>query len=1444
MTSQPLGTTPVTTAFAGVFSSPRESRRPENKKTSLSSAPPLCSRTLSATVSETNAPMAEKLNVSTALLTGKQSSLVVLPRLHLSSAAQHSRCSMSAAAADRSMNPKAVSKLIVPKHKEIFSKEWDTRIKERTYDLNLVTKQMSVYEPLLDDALTDYFQNPKTRRHLQTLGLVDENGAIIDDITFKYAQIKLQKQQYERQVLKSEQERELDREVEMVIRNKEKYDSILAQQRFHKLYNPKTNQPHPEFLVNYPVTMWKTALLYAKRPPSSIISSPGKRKRPKQGPSKHARTDSETVLALFTNARRQFEMGNMDACQAVLFDIISTIRRIHGEIPMKPKDEGHIAVSKSIQEAIDKSGIQITDCERLLIGYIQKLGGDAETVLQHLRKGREETSSKPPLVPETASQQLAPQPPVSAQRPQSARPSRHAQFPSAANLGQDSTASAPVVPQQQQHTGRPQSARKTRDAVPQKDGSSFSISDNDATGCGDTSQSVHFSRPSSARPNRSAAYPVHGEFGSEFGVSSVGDRATSAFQESVFSNSDAPVEAGSIEPVDRDKTTGGSVTNFESRPSDDISLNAYQNEESGNEVGVLLENSMQIDDKSRVSRKSSRHSSESCLPLTDTREDAEKGDMVDSATCITAERTPFEIENASPSSNMEQNDDQVEPNKALESVDKPDGLQAAPNHDSAVNSVLMEQDAEALALAEASYLQDSEINQNEEAGENFEVSSSQPADREAAIDPNQSASGESIKPISSFLTQKDLDGMFKSDSFRFVAKTGRTNSEIRSNSRINSGNNSQDLLVDGDGTQFEDPFYDMQDQTYGNNDDDDNSVTPSFNQQTESHLQDEEYKNELIGNLDSENDAKNSTDSAGENDYRIMNTESSNVLNFNSENMASQEFVNEPENRESQNDGEQANVGFPEETSNFDYVAESNNPGTGSRSSYVALASAIPQSNSELRTSSSVLQPIDDPKLQICPHDEGEGDETRHELPNEPEADSTEILHESNETGSHHISEKPAAAEAEDQQSPEDFGATAPTVLQSAVPAESDYDPQATENSTKEIDETFVSSRHDSEVNARLSRKESKLSDAGSVQEIAKASPAMYSPTSMVRNGSSAANLDLIGRTTKSIRSGSAKLIAGSTQTIPVDKDSTPDSEYCAENQENIVGPQIDSDSQQAVCPEDMNLPARDPEVRIDETSIIRQSSESLSQPGEVQSSNPLARDEMNAGITDSVENGVFAGNEVHGAEPLDEPAESLQGKDVISTKSDSVQEFPAPAELMVSKSLIEESDSLESSRASVHCEVEDSLIHAQEFGSVERVEKIALRESAANLTGSTAVSTSEKVKSEELLAIELQNEETVLKESRQQSIEHIANETNSCDSAANFEELGERTNSQFERIKSLEELKSIENLLGDPNTQERIPEEEKIEATVRMSMHEMHNDFQDELRHSDTAGLLSHAVQ
>ncbi|KNE56494.1 hypothetical protein AMAG_02294 [Allomyces macrogynus ATCC 38327] len=92
------------------------------------------------------------------------------------------------------------------------------RAREKIYDVNLVSKGMPRYEPLLDTYLQDHFNNPSVRKHLQNLGIIDEDGYIIDEREFQYIQLALDRQDKEAQVDLQNQQRDIDREVEVVLR--------------------------------------------------------------------------------------------------------------------------------------------------------------------------------------------------------------------------------------------------------------------------------------------------------------------------------------------------------------------------------------------------------------------------------------------------------------------------------------------------------------------------------------------------------------------------------------------------------------------------------------------------------------------------------------------------------------------------------------------------------------------------------------------------------------------------------------------------------------------------------------------------------------------------------------------------------------------------------------------------------------------------------------------------------------------------------------------------------------------------------------------------------------------------------------------------------------------------------------------------------------------------
>ena len=45
-------------------------------------------------------------------------------------------------------------------------------MRERIFDLNLVSSETASYNPLRDGYLADFFQSPAVKKHLQKLGMV------------------------------------------------------------------------------------------------------------------------------------------------------------------------------------------------------------------------------------------------------------------------------------------------------------------------------------------------------------------------------------------------------------------------------------------------------------------------------------------------------------------------------------------------------------------------------------------------------------------------------------------------------------------------------------------------------------------------------------------------------------------------------------------------------------------------------------------------------------------------------------------------------------------------------------------------------------------------------------------------------------------------------------------------------------------------------------------------------------------------------------------------------------------------------------------------------------------------------------------------------------------------------------------------------------------------
>lgn len=91
-----------------------------------------------------------------------------------------------------------------------------TKIKEFIYDANLAAKfgGGESYEPLRDAHLRNYFNSKNTLVHLRKIGLVQQNGAIVDGKRFKEIQLSCDKSKrdYDRRLV------QLDREVNQDLR--------------------------------------------------------------------------------------------------------------------------------------------------------------------------------------------------------------------------------------------------------------------------------------------------------------------------------------------------------------------------------------------------------------------------------------------------------------------------------------------------------------------------------------------------------------------------------------------------------------------------------------------------------------------------------------------------------------------------------------------------------------------------------------------------------------------------------------------------------------------------------------------------------------------------------------------------------------------------------------------------------------------------------------------------------------------------------------------------------------------------------------------------------------------------------------------------------------------------------------------------------------------------
>jgi hypothetical protein len=165
----------------------------------------------------------------------------------------------------------------------------------------------------------------------------------------------------------------------------------------------KPMKKYPEFLEDYPVSMWQTALLYSK-PPEPILAARRKmlkdpntksymKHQASMMASKHTKKrklrksqdviihddlsiiEEETiakqspVVKMFNVARSKFEQGEIDEFHMVLRQIISAV----GRYPTSPPGEKDRLDFASLYEMIQKVELRLRPSELFMIEYIFKL---------------------------------------------------------------------------------------------------------------------------------------------------------------------------------------------------------------------------------------------------------------------------------------------------------------------------------------------------------------------------------------------------------------------------------------------------------------------------------------------------------------------------------------------------------------------------------------------------------------------------------------------------------------------------------------------------------------------------------------------------------------------------------------------------------------------------------------------------------------------------------------------------------------------------------------------------------------------------------------------------------------------------------------------------------------------------------------------------------------
>ncbi|KAJ3071465.1 hypothetical protein HDU98_005274, partial [Podochytrium sp. JEL0797] len=222
------------------------------------------------------------------------------------------------------------------------------------------------------------------------------------------------------------------------------------------------DRKYPEFLSAYPVTMWKAALLYTDPPPSLELTETGllnklknlsrqklreygldpakvipkiellktklkcksrvKSKSPVHDDVSEIEMESGSpVLKLFGMARRHYEKNEMASTKMFLHELVKLVGA-----SSRPASLSHSVEDLDFFEDIKrKAGVQLEPTELLLVGYIQKLGGDVDKVIKHLASKKTAESIAVPLTTLDNNSLSSPQ----KLRPTAARPSRESEFP-------------------------------------------------------------------------------------------------------------------------------------------------------------------------------------------------------------------------------------------------------------------------------------------------------------------------------------------------------------------------------------------------------------------------------------------------------------------------------------------------------------------------------------------------------------------------------------------------------------------------------------------------------------------------------------------------------------------------------------------------------------------------------------------------------------------------------------------------------------------------------------------------------------------------------------------------------------------------------------------------------------------------------------------------------